>query len=214
MQDEDGLVGPRHIIKGRRHRFLAADLLLMVNARNSIAWPFVSNRIGACIAHAKLVQQLAFSLAILILVVAFINVAEAHLVLISAAGMILKTGKDAVNQLAELEYGKRPTVDLVSRITVDTSVLRAAYTNGVVECLRAIMIVIGYCGATTILSLPLTAVSVAVLVAALSVMVLLCRGIRETTARTQEALGIITNRSLRVLESARSVTATGAINSE
>lgn len=217
MCNEPSLLELWHITKGWRHRFLVASLLSIVSACGSIALPFALNKVFTRIVHSEPVQELIFYIALLVLVVAFINTIEAYLVLISAEGIIRKVRKDAVEQLTELalsEYEKRPTGDLISRITTDTSVLRGAYTSGVVEGLGNIVIVIGCCSAMAYLSLPLTAVSVGVLVVSLGIMALLSRGMREITTRMQESLGVVANRLLRVLEAVRSVRAAGAMDSE
>ena len=108
------------------------------------------------------------------------------------------------------ELDRRPLGDLMSRVTSDTTLLRAATTTGIVETLNGAVALIGAIALMGVLDWQLLIVTLGVLgVVAVGVLVILPR-IARAMKRAQAAVGRVGTALERALGAIRTVKASGA----
>ena len=190
-----------------------AVVLSLIGAAVSLAQPLVVGQVITAVQEGK---DLGALVAILIAVVLGSAVASGALYYVLAKageGVVLSARGQLATRLLRLpipEYDLRRTGDLVSRVSSDTTLLRAVLTQGLVDAAGGVLIFVGSVIAMAIIDpvlLGLTLLMISIAVASIGFS---ARRIRSATTKAQERVGDMSASVERALSAVRTIRAAGA----
>lgn len=190
-----------------------AVVLSLIGAAVSLAQPLVVGQVITAVQEGK---DLGSLVAILIAVVLGSAVASGALYYVLAKageGVVLSARGQLATRLLRLpipEYDLRRTGDLVSRVSSDTTLLRAVLTQGLVDAAGGVLIFVGSVIAMAIIDpvlLGLTLLMISIAVASIGFS---ARRIRSATTKAQERVGDMSASVERALSAVRTIRAASA----
>lgn len=190
-----------------------AVVLSLIGAAVSLAQPLVVGQVITAVQEGK---DLGSLVAILIAVVLGSAVASGALYYVLAKageGVVLSARGQLATRLLRLpipEYDLRRTGDLVSRVSSDTTLLRAVLTQGLVDAAGGVLIFVGSVIAMAIIDpvlLGLTLLMISIAVASIGFS---ARKIRSATTKAQERVGDMSASVERALSAVRTIRAASA----
>ena len=190
-----------------------AVLLSLIGAGASLAQPMV---VGQVITAVKDHQDLGGIIWALIAITLGSAIAGGFMYYVLAKageGVVLSARQKLVHKLLRLpihEYDLRRTGDLVSRVGSDTTLLRAALTQGLIDAAGGVIIFVGSVIAMAIIDpllLGLTLLMISVAVASIG---LTARRIRSATTKAQARVGDMAASVERALSAVRTIRAARA----
>jgi ATP-binding cassette subfamily B protein len=190
-----------------------AVVLSLIGAAVSLAQPLVVGQVITAVQEGK---DLGYLVVILIAVVLGSAVASGALYYVLAKageGVVLSARGQLATRLLRLpipEYDLRRTGDLVSRVSSDTTLLRAVLTQGLVDAAGGVLIFVGSVIAMAIIDpvlLGLTLLMISVAVASIGFS---ARRIRSATTKAQERVGDMSASVERALSAVRTIRAASA----
>ena len=131
----------------------------------------------------------------------------------TAEALVLHTRRDLVQRMLALpiaEYDTRRTGDLVSRVGSDTTLLRTVVTSGLVDAVAGSLVFLGSAVAMALIDPLLLGVTLAVVVLATVLVVLLGRRIQKLTLLAQTQVGLLGAAVARAIPGVRTIRAAGA----
>jgi ABC-type multidrug transport system fused ATPase/permease subunit len=192
---------------------VVAVVLSLIGAAVSLAQPLVVGQVITAVQEGK---ELGSLVAILIAVVLGSAVASGALYYVLAKageGVVLSARGQLATRLLRLpipEYDLRRTGDLVSRVSSDTTLLRAVLTQGLVDAAGGVLIFVGSVIAMAIIDpvlLGLTLLMISIAVASIGFS---ARKIRSATTKAQERVGDMSASVERALSAVRTIRAASA----
>jgi ABC-type bacteriocin/lantibiotic exporter with double-glycine peptidase domain len=158
----------------REHRptLLAVGVLSLIAAGASLAQPVLVRSVLDGITDRQPIAGAVAVLVGLLLTAAAIGGIRDYLLSRTGEGLVLTTRRRLAGHLLRLpivEYDRRRTGDLLSRVGADTTLLRAVVTSGLFEIVTGVVMVAGSLIAMAVLDPYLLAVAVAGLAVGLSV---------------------------------------------
>lgn len=144
---------------------------------------------------------------------AVLGTVEYYLLQRTAESVVLTARTELISHLLRLpmsEYRSRHVGDLVSRVASDTTLLRAALTDGLVEPLGGILVLVGSLIAMMLLDPVLAVVTILVVAIVVAASLQITRRLRALTFETQSRLGDLTGDLNQTLSAISVVRATGA----
>jgi ABC-type multidrug transport system fused ATPase/permease subunit len=190
-----------------------ASALSLVGAAAALAQPLLVARVIDAVGDGRSVLAAVLLLVVVLLVASALGAGQQFLLQRTAEGVVLTTRLALADRLLRLpvaEYDRRRTGDLMSRVSADTTLLRATVTSGIVEVAGSVVIAAGALVAMALVDvwlLVLTVVSVSV---GLVSVVLVSRGVRRLSRQAQEAVGAMSAAVERALSAVRTIRASGA----
>ena len=190
-----------------------AVVLSLIGAAVSLAQPLVVGQVITAVQEGK---DLGYLVVILIAVVLGSAVASGALYYVLAKageGVVLSARGQLATRLLRLpipEYDLRRTGDLVSRVSSDTTLLRAVLTQGLVDAAGGVLIFVGSVIAMAIIDpvlLGLTLLMISIAVASIGFS---ARKIRSATTKAQERVGDMSSSVERALSAVRTIRAASA----
>ena len=190
-----------------------AVILSLIGAAVSLAQPLVVGQVITAVQEGK---ELGYLVLILLFVVLGSAVASGFLYYVLAKageGVVLSARGQLATRLLRLpipEYDLRRTGDLVSRVSSDTTLLRAVLTQGLVDAAGGILIFVGSVIAMAIIDpilLGITLLMISIAVAAIGTS---ARKIRSATTKAQERVGDMSASVERALSAVRTIRAASA----
>jgi ABC-type multidrug transport system fused ATPase/permease subunit len=190
-----------------------AVVLSLIGAAVSLAQPLVVGQVITAVQEGK---DLGYLVVILIAVVLGSAVASGALYYVLAKageGVVLSARGQLATRLLRLpipEYDLRRTGDLVSRVSSDTTLLRAVLTQGLVDAAGGVLIFVGSVIAMAIIDpvlLGLTLLMISIAVASIGFS---ARRIRSATTKAQERVGDMSSSVERALSAVRTIRAASA----
>lgn len=190
-----------------------AVVLSLIGAAVSLAQPLVVGQVITAVQEGK---DLGYLVVILIAVVLGSAVASGALYYVLAKageGVVLSARGQLATRLLRLpipEYDLRRTGDLVSRVSSDTTLLRAVLTQGLVDAAGGVLIFVGSVIAMAIIDpvlLGLTLLMISIAVASIGFS---ARKIRSATTKAQERVGDMSASVERALSAVRTIRAASA----
>ena len=199
----------------REHRRLlgAAVVLSMAAGGLSLVQPVLVGRIITAVGDGAPLDGLVWALVGLLAVGAVLGTVEYYLLQRTAESVVLTARTELISHLLRLpmsEYRSRHVGDLVSRVASDTTLLRAALTDGLVEPLGGILVLVGSLIAMMLLDPVLAVVTVLVVAIVVAASLQVTRRLRALTFETQSRLGDLTGDLNQTLSAISVVRATGA----
>ena len=201
----------------QRRLLVIAVVFSLIGAGVNLAQPLIVGQIISTVQKGEDVLPIAITLLIITLVSAVASGAM-YLVLAKAGeGVVFSARTKLSTRLLRLpikEYDLRRTGDLVSRVGSDTTLLRAALTQGLVDGAGGALIFIGSVIAMAIIDwllLVLTLIMISFAVAAIGFS---ARRIRAATTKAQERVGNMSASVERALSAVRTIRAARAESRE
>ncbi|MFD7015284.1 ABC transporter ATP-binding protein [Streptomyces sp. NPDC059928] len=178
---------------GHRSAIAVASVLTLAGSAMGLAQPLVARRIVDAAGHERLLGPL------LLLAALFVAEAAAGAVgrfLLERMGeRVIRTMRHGlVSHLLRLdmrEYGRHRSGDLISRVTADTTVIREAAAQALVDLVTGILVSVGALALMAWIDPLLLLLVASTVVAAAAVVASLLSGIRAAAERTQGAVGDI-----------------------
>jgi ABC-type multidrug transport system fused ATPase/permease subunit len=190
-----------------------AVIFSVLAAGVNLAQPLVVGEIISKVQRGSDVLFLAISLIVITLLSALLSGAM-YLVLAKAGeGVVLSARTSLATRLLRLpiaEYDLRRTGDLVSRVGSDTTLLRAALTQGLVNGAGGALIFIGSVIAMAIIDWLLLVLTLAMISIAIAAIGLTARRIKAATTKAQERVGNMSASVERALSAVRTIRAARA----
>jgi ABC-type multidrug transport system fused ATPase/permease subunit len=200
-------------LREHRRTLAVVAVLSLVSAGASLAQPaLVRTVLDAITAHRPVAAGVGLLVGLL-LVGAVVGGLRDFLLQRTAEGLVLSTRRRLAGHLLRLpivEYDRRRTGDLLSRVGADTTLLRAVVTSGLFEIVSGAVMVIGATVAMLVLDPLLFGVALVGLGLGLSVAITVSRRVRGLSEQAQARLGEMTSAVERAISAARTIRASGA----
>ena len=200
-------------MKEQRKLLVVAVILSVLSASVNLAQPLVVGRIISTVQQGEDVFPIALLLLVITLLSAVAGGAMYFVLAKAGEGVVFSARSKLSTRLLRLpvfEYDLRRTGDLVSRVGSDTTLLRAALTQGLVDGAGGALLFIGSVIAMAVIDwllLSITLVMIAVAVAAIGFS---ARRIRAATTKAQERVGNMSASVERALSAVRTIRAARA----
>ncbi len=196
-----------------RGALIVAVVLSLIGAAVSLAQPLVVGQVITAVQEGKDLGYLVWILIAVVLGSAVASGALYYVLAKAGEGVVLSARGQLATRLLRLpipEYDLRRTGDLVSRVSSDTTLLRAVLTQGLVDAAGGALIFVGSVIAMAIIDpvlLGLTLLMISIAVASIGFS---ARRIRSATTKAQERVGDMSASVERALSAVRTIRAAGA----
>lgn len=196
-----------------RGALVVAVVLSLIGAAVSLAQPLV---VGQVITAVQEGRDLGALVIILIAVVIGSAVSGGFLYYVLAKageGVVLSARGQLATRLLRLpipEYDLRRTGDLVSRVSSDTTLLRAVLTQGLVDAAGGVLIFVGSVIAMAIIDPILLGITLLMITIAVAAIGTSARKIRSATTKAQQRVGDMSASVERALSAVRTIRAASA----
>ncbi|NDC19253.1 MAG: ABC transporter ATP-binding protein, partial [Microbacteriaceae bacterium] len=204
-------------MKEQRRLLVFAVILSLLSASVNLAQPLVVGNIISTVQKGSDVVPLALILLAITLLSAVAGGAMYYVLAKAGEGVVFSARSKLSTRLLRLpifEYDLRRTGDLVSRVGSDTTLLRAALTQGLVDGAGGALLFIGSVVAMAVIDwllLLITLMMISIAVAAIGVS---SRRIRAATTKAQERVGNMSASVERALSAVRTIRAARAESRE
>ncbi|MCK2221604.1 ABC transporter ATP-binding protein/permease [Actinomadura sp. ATCC 31491] len=152
-------------------------------------------------------------LTVAVLVGAVVSASGSYLMERTGEGIVLGARRRLVDRMLRLKVADVDRLkpgDLLSRVTGDTTLLRAVLTNGIVESVGAVFMLVGAIVMMATMDAVLLLVTLGVIVVVGGMVALIMPRIQRAQAQAQEAVGEMGSVLDRALQAYRTVKASGA----
>ncbi|WP_128376869.1 ABC transporter ATP-binding protein [Streptomyces cavernae] len=199
----------------RPHRWAVALGLLcaLVGAAGGLLQPLATKALVDRLAAGETIAGILIALTALVLVGTAVEAFGAYVLERTAESVVLAARRTLVGRLLRLriaEWERIPPGDLMSRVTSDTTLLRAVSTQAVVSAATGAVSFVAAIVMMAYLDVVLLGVTLGVVVLVGGAVVLVMPKIAQATERAQEAVGEISVALERSLGAFRTVKASGA----
>jgi ABC-type multidrug transport system fused ATPase/permease subunit len=201
-----------YLLEHKKSLWLAAGLSVVVAAL-SLAQPLLTGQVISAVQNHKNTATVVLLLVALILASGFTGGYMYYVLSRTGEGVVLSARRKLANRLLRLpihEYDLRRTGDLVSRVSSDTTLLRAVLTQGLVDAVGGILIFVGSVVAMALIDPILLLSTLAVIVVAIMAIVVTATRVRSATTKAQERVGAMSAAVERALSAVRTIRAARA----
>lgn len=200
-------------MKEQRGLLAIAILFSVVGAAVNLAQPLVVGEIISTVQNGEEVLTIALVLIAITAISALINGAMYFVLAKAGEGVVFSARKRLAARLLRLpvqEYDLRRTGDLVSRVGSDTTLLRAALTQGLVDLAGGVLIFVGAVIAMALIDWLLLLMTLMMISTAVAAIAFRARHLRAATTRAQERVGEMSAGVDRALSAVRTIRAARA----
>lgn len=200
------------VLLKERATLLVAAAVSVVGAGVSLAQPLVINQLISSIGHQP-VGGWVLLVVVLVLVAAVLQGLRQYILTRTGESAILRLRRQLVQHLLRLPisvHDSHRTGDLVTRLSSDTTMVRTAFTGGLLDAFGGLILVSGAIVAMALIDPMMLLVVLVVSVSALCLIVFASRKIQRFTTAAQEAVGRLGASMERALSAIRTVRATSA----
>ncbi|MFF9864292.1 ABC transporter ATP-binding protein [Streptomyces sp. NPDC013953] len=199
----------------RPHRWTVAfgGLLALIGAATGIAQPLAAKALVERLGQEEPITAVLLALTALVVLGTAIEAVGAYVLERTAESVVLAARRTLIGRLLRLrlpEVERTQPGDLMSRITSDTTLLRAVTTDSIVSAAVGGLGFLATIVMMAVMDLVLLGVTLAVIVVIGSSFALVMPKISQATKRSQEAVGEISTRLERAFGAFRTVKASGA----
>lgn len=199
----------------RPHRWAVALGLLcaLVGAAGGLLQPLATKTLVDRLASGETITGILIALTALVLLSTAVEAFGAYVLERTAESVVLAARRTLVGRLLRLriaEWERIPPGDLMSRVTSDTTLLRAVSTQAVVSAATGAVAFVAAVVMMTFLDAVLLGVTLGVVVLVGGAVALVMPAIARATERSQEAVGEISVALERAFGAFRTVKASGA----
>ena len=196
-----------------RGQLVLAIVLSLIGAGTNLAQPLLVGKVITVVQNHQDILPLALAL-VAITVVSTLASGVMYFVLARAGeGVVLSARQKLARVLLRLpinEYDLRRTGDLVSRVGSDTTLLRAALTQGLVDAAGGVLVFVGSVIAMAIIDPLLLLLTLSMIAVAVAAIGITSRRIRKATTKAQERVGTMSASVERALSAVRTIRAARA----
>lgn len=200
-----------------RGKLVFIVVLSLVGALVSLAQPLLVGQVITRVQESQPLDSLVAVLVVVVLVSALLNSYQHYLLQRMGEGVVLSSRRRLVAKILHLpisEFDRRRTGDLVSRVSSDTTLLRAVLTQGLVEAVGGALLFVGALIGMLVIDPFLFLVTFGIIAISMLVVVALASRIRPAVARSQEKVGDLAASVDRAIGSMRTIRAAGAAERE
>lgn len=204
-------------LRGKALPLVVVMVLSLLAVGTSLAQPLLVQTVIDAISQNNPIRTLVVVLVSLLVAGAIINAIRDYLLRRTAEGVVLALRERLLTHLLRLpiaEYDHRRTGDLLSRVSADTTLLRAVVTSGLFELVTGAVMVTGATVAMLMVDPLLFTTALLTLGAVLSGVLGVAKKIRPLSEVAQQRLGEMTAGVERALSGVRTIRATGAVDRE
>ena len=196
-----------------RGQLIIAIVLSLIGAGTNLAQPLLVGKVITVVQDHQDILPIALAL-VAITVISTLASGIMYFVLARAGeGVVLSARHKLARVLLRLpinEYDLRRTGDLVSRVGSDTTLLRAALTQGLVDAAGGVLVFVGSVIAMAIIDPLLLGLTLAMIAMAVAAIGVTSRRIRKATTKAQERVGNMSASVERALSAVRTIRAARA----
>jgi len=188
-------------------------VLSVLGAAASLAQPLLVSQVITLVEAGDPLDGIVGALVALVVVSALISGYQHYLLQRTGEGVVLSSRKRLIGRMLNLpisQFDARRTGDLVSRVSSDTTLLRAVLTQGAVEAIGGSLTFIGAIIAMLIIDPVLLGLTVLVIAVSVVTVVLLSRRIRTASLAAQTKVGDLAASVERAISAVRTVRAANA----
>ncbi|MEV4482876.1 ABC transporter ATP-binding protein [Micromonospora coxensis] len=208
-----GLAALLPYLRAHRGTLVAVGALSLAGAGAALAQPLLTRQVLDALAAARPVAALVVVLVALVVAGAALGGLRDYLLQRTAEGVVLGTRRRLAGHLLRLpivEYDRRRTGDLLSRVGSDTTLLRAVVTSGLFETVTGAVMVVGAATAMALLDPVLFGVTLLGVAAGVGFALTVARRVRGLSRAAQERVGEMTSAVERAISAARTIRAARA----
>ena len=192
-----------------------AVVLSLVGSGLSLAQPLVINQLISSVGQGP-IAHLAWALVGLLVVSSVLGALQSYLLTVTAETAVKATRHDLISHLLRLPiavYDRHRTGDLVTRLGSDTTIIRSAFTGGLVSAIGGLATMIGAIILMAMVDVFMLGLVLAVVTVTLIAVIGSSTLIQRYTRRAQEAVGDLGAGMDRALVAVRTIRASGAQDS-
>ncbi|WP_328818386.1 ABC transporter ATP-binding protein [Nonomuraea cypriaca] len=200
-------------IRPHRKMLVLGGLLGLIGSAAGLAMPLLAKYVVDAFGQNGSMATPLLWLTVAVLVGAVVSATGSYLMERTGEGIVLGARRKLVDRLLRLrvaDVDRLKPGDLLSRVTGDTTLLRAVLTNGVVESVSAAFMLVGAIVMMAIMDGVLLLVTLLVLVLIGGLVSLIMPKIQRAQTHAQEAVGEMGAVLDRALQAYRTVKASGA----
>lgn len=200
-------------MKEQRELLTIAVIYSLIGAGVSLVQPLVVGRIISTVQKGEDVLTLALLLVAITIGSALTNGAMYFVLAKAGEGVVFSARKRLSARLLRLpvqEYDLRRTGDLVSRVGSDTTLLRAALTQGLIDIAGGALIFVGAVVVMALIDWLLLLMTLIMIGSAVAAIGFRSRHLRSATTRAQERVGDMSAAVERALSAVRTIRAARA----
>jgi len=200
-------------IRPHRLTLLAGGLLSLATSATGLILPLVVRALIDDVSRHRGLAHLVVIMCLLMLADAVLGAAGGYLLLRTADSIVLKTRTRLIGRLLRITIGALDSSepgDLMARVTVDTTLLRAVVSNAVVSAVTGTLTASAALVFMGLLDVELFGVTVGVVVCVAVMQTVIMPRIGRATRDTQEAVGEMSAALERMFGAFRTVKASGA----
>jgi ABC-type multidrug transport system fused ATPase/permease subunit len=188
-------------------------VLSVLGAAASLAQPLLVSQVITLVEAGDPLDDIVTGLVALVVVSALISGYQHYLLQRTGEGVVLSSRKRLIGRMLNLpisQFDARRTGDLVSRVSSDTTLLRAVLTQGAVEAIGGSLTFVGAIVAMLIIDPVLLGLTVLVIAVSVVTVVLLSQRIRTASLAAQTKVGDLAASIERAISAVRTVRAANA----
>ncbi|MEU7985634.1 ABC transporter ATP-binding protein [Streptosporangium canum] len=204
-------------VRPHRRALLLGGVLSLVGSLAGLAMPLLAKVVIDAFGEQRSLVGPVLGLTAAVLLGAAVGALGRYVLERMGEGVVFSARRSLVDRMLRLrvsEVDRLKPGDLLSRVTSDTTLLRAVFTDGVVETVSAVFMLVGAVVMMAIMDGPLLLITLAVLILVGSLVSLVMPRIRRASTQAQVAVGEMGAVLDRVLQAFRTVKASGAEDRE
>ncbi|MEU1722426.1 ABC transporter ATP-binding protein [Nonomuraea sp. NPDC005692] len=200
-------------IRPHRKILIAGGLLGLIGSVAGLAMPLLAKYVVDAFGEDQSLAAPLLGLTVAVLVGAVVSAGGNYLMERTGEGVVLGARRRLVDRMLRLrvaDVDRLKPGDLMSRVTSDTTLLRAVLTNGIVESVSAVFMLVGAIVMMATMDGVLLLVTLLVVVVIGGLVALIMPRIQRAQTQAQEAVGEMGAVLDRALQAYRTVKASGA----
>ncbi|MFD8557734.1 ABC transporter ATP-binding protein [Streptosporangium canum] len=204
-------------VRPHRRALLLGGVLSLVGSLAGLAMPLLAKMVIDAFGEQRSLVGPVLGLTAAVLLGAAVGALGRYVLERMGEGVVFSARRSLVDRMLRLrvsEVDRLKPGDLLSRVTSDTTLLRAVFTDGVVETVSAVFMLVGAVVMMAIMDGLLLLITLAVLILVGSLVSLVMPRIRRASTQAQVAVGEMGAVLDRVLQAFRTVKASGAEDRE
>ncbi|MEW9547654.1 ABC transporter ATP-binding protein [Nonomuraea sp. NPDC050783] len=200
-------------VRPYRRILVLGGLLGLIGSVAGLAMPLLAKYVVDAFGHGGSMTGPLLGLTVAVLVGAVVSAGGSYLMERTGEGVVLGARRRLVDRMLRLKVADVDRLkpgDLLSRVTGDTTLLRAVLTNGIVESVGSVFMLAGAIVMMATMDGVLLLVTLGVIVVVGGLVALIMPRIQRAQAQAQEAVGEMGSVLDRALQAYRTVKASGA----
>ncbi|WP_307845244.1 ABC transporter ATP-binding protein [Planomonospora sp. ID67723] len=204
-------------VRPHRRVLLLGGVLSLVSALAGLAMPLLAKLVVDAFGQEQSLAGPVLGLTVAVVLGAAVGALGRYVLERMGEGIVFSARRRLVDRMMRLrvsEVDRLKPGDLLSRVTSDTTLLRAVFTDGIVESVGAVFMLVGAVVMMALMDGVLLLITLAVLILVGGLVGLVMPRIQRASVQAQESVGEMGAVLDRVLQAFRTVKASGAEDRE